>query len=127
MTTLAIKSRQTNFLEGLSLTATLQAFPTFTAAVMMMKLVGTGSIAKDAGGAVMFIATTSMLFALITGWLGPKYPRFFRNSYAPVFFEASLTLKDKVSAWLAQPATQQQMLTGMIMLALLGTAMVMRG
>lgn len=127
MTTFAIKSRQTNFLEGLSLTAALQAFPTLTASVMLMKLFGSGALVKDAGGAVLFIATTSMLFALLTGWLGPKHPAFFKNSYAPVFFDDSLRFREKVLNWLAQPSTQQQMLIGIIMLALLGVAMVMRG
>ena len=122
-----MKSRWTNFLEGLSLTATLQAFPMFTATAMLMVLLEHPSMVSDSGGAALYVATTSMLFALLTGWLGPKYPGFFRNSYAPLFFGALLTLRDKVSNWLALSATQQQVLTGMVMLALLGVAMVMRG
>lgn len=118
-----IKSRQTNYLEGLALTAIFQACPTMSASYMLMRMFG--SAAPGVTEALLFVGTTSMLFALLNAWLGPKFPRFFRGSYAPVFFDPSLTLNEKVSHWVAEPATQKQLWQAVFVLALIGIAVWM--
>jgi hypothetical protein len=115
----APKSRCLNLLEGMTLTALCFAIPTFGAAVLLLKLVGGSQIVGHAGGAVTFVATATLIRALTTPWLGPKFPRFFKNSYEPLFFDASLSFIEKVSRWRTQPATSLQLVTNVMLLALL--------
>ena len=101
----APKSRRLNLLEGMALTAIFFAIPTFGAVVLLLKLVGGGQIVGHAGGAVIFVATATLIRAPTTPWLGPKFPRFLKNSYEPLFFDATLSFIEKISRWRKQPAT----------------------
>ena len=121
------KSSRFNRLEGIALSASLQGFPTFAAAVMLVKLFGSNTIIGTPGGTVFFVLLTSILSGLASAWLGPKYPRFFQASYEPLFFDASLSLKQKVAAWSAQTKTQQQLVMIVIMLSVLAVAVVSAG
>ena len=121
------KSSTSNRIEGIALSAALQGLPTFAAAVLLMKLFGSQAIVGDPGGAAFFVVVTSILSGLVSAWLGPKYPKFFQASYEPLFFDASLSLKQKVAGWLAQTRTQQQLLTVAMMLSVLAVAVVSVG
>ncbi|MES2196433.1 MAG: hypothetical protein V4517_18590 [Pseudomonadota bacterium] len=121
------KSGRFNRLEGIALSAALQGFPTFSAAVMLVKLFGSNPIISTPGGTVFFVLATSILSGAVSAWLGPKYPKLFHASYEPLFFGASLSLKQKVAAWSAQTKTQQQLVMIVMMLSVLAVAVVSLG
>ena len=121
------KSSRTNRLEGIALSAALQGLPTFTIAVLLLKLFGSAAIIGDPGGAAFFVVVTSVLSGTVSAWLGPKYPKLFQASYEPLFFDASLSLKQKVAGWSAQTKTQQQLVSISIMLSVLAVAVVSFG
>lgn len=110
----APKSRRMNLLEGMALTALLQAIPTFGAAVLLLNLV-----VSQIAGAAIFVATATLIHALATPWLGPKFPRFFKSAYEPLFFNAMLSFTEKLSRWRAQPATPLQLVTNVTLVSLL--------
>ena len=118
----AQKSPSLNRLEGMTLTGALQALPTYAAAALLLKLVGSTQIVSYPGGAVTFVVLASFFHALIVPWLAPKYPKFFKASYEPVFFDASLSFAEKVLRWRTQPMASLQLLTNVVMLALLAVA-----
>ncbi|WP_247454623.1 MULTISPECIES: hypothetical protein [unclassified Bradyrhizobium] len=91
------KSSLHNALEGLALTATLQSFPTFAAAAFLLKLVGNHDLVGDPGVAI-FVAIASLAHAL----LAVSFPHLFKTVYEPKFFEAHLSLADKITAWRTQ-------------------------
>ena len=114
------KSRSQNRLEGFALTAILQGFPSFAAAALLLKL----ARHDIAGGVVLFVVLTSVLHGLFTPWLAPKFPRFFRHGYEPLFFNASLSFAGKIAKWRERPTTSVQLVTSELMLALLAVAVV---
>ena len=114
----APKSRRLNLLEGMTLTALFQAIPTFGAAVLLLQLVGS-QIVGQTGGAAIFVATATLIYALATPWLGPKFPRVFKSGYEPLFFDATLSFTEKLSRWRTQPATSLQLVTNVTLLSLL--------
>ena len=69
------KSRAQNRLEGIALTAIFQGLPTFAAAAMLLKLAGH----EIAGRAMLFVVLASTFYALLSPWLSPKFPKFFKN------------------------------------------------
>lgn len=113
------KSRVFNLLEGMALTAAFLALPMFAGAVPLLKLAGSSEIVGQSGGAAIFVATGSAIYALVMPYLGPKFPRFFKNSYEPLFFDATLPFDEKIFRWRTQPKTSRQLLTMVIMLSLL--------
>ncbi len=123
----AAKSRTLNWLEGVTLSAILQGLPTFAGAAMLLKLAGSAQVVNNTGGAVTFVLTTTILYGLVMPWLGPKFPRFFRNSYQPLFFDAGLSFAEKVLRWRTQPMASLQLLTNVVMLSLLGVAVLSLG
>ena len=114
------KSRSQNRLEGFALTAILQGFPSFAAAALLLKL----ARHDIAGGVVLFVVLTSVLHGLFTPWLAPKFPKFFRHGYEPLFFNASLSLAEKIAKWRERPTTSVQLVTSELMLAVLAVAVV---
>ena len=66
----------------------LQGFPTFAAAALLLKL----ARHEIAGGVVLFVVMASIFHGLLTPWLAPKFPKFFKHGYEPLFFNASLRL-----------------------------------
>jgi hypothetical protein len=123
----ALKSPALNRLEGTTLTALLQALPTYAAAAMLLKLAGSGQAIGHVGGAATFVVLTTFFHALLTPWLAPKYPKMFRNSYEPLFFDAGLSFAEKVMRWRTQPMASLQLLANMVMLSLLGVAVLSVG
>jgi hypothetical protein len=119
----APKSPIQNRLEGFVLSAIFQGVPTFAAAALLLKL----AHHPVAGGAVLFVVTASIFHGLLTPWLGPKFPRFFKNSYEPLFFDARLSFTEKLSQWRAQPVVSLQLVTQVTMLAVLAVGVVSLG
>ena len=122
----ATKSPALNRLEGMTLTALLQAMPTYAGAAMLLKLVGSSQI-NYAAGTVIFVVTASLFHALLTPWLAPKFPKLFRNSYEPLFFDAGLSLSEKILRWRTKPVTSLQLVTNVMLLSLLAVGVASVG
>ena len=116
----APKSSAQNRLEGFALTAILQGCPSFAAAAWLLNL----ARHDIAGGVVLFVVLTSVLHGLFTPWLAPKFPKFFRHGYEPLFFNAGLSFAEKILKWRERPTTSVQLVTSELMLALLAVAVV---
>ena len=119
----APKPPMQNRLEGFALAAIFQGFPTFAAAALILSL----AHHPIAGGAVFFVIAASIFHGLLTPWLGPKFPNFFKNSYEPLFFNANLSFAEKLSQWRAQPTVSLQLVTQVMMLSLLAVGVASRG
>ena len=119
----AQKSRAQNRLEGIALTAIFQVLPTFAAAAMLFKLNGH----EIAGRAILFVVLALTFHALLAPWLLPKFPKFFKNGYEPLFFDASLPVAEKLARWRVQPAVSQQLMTTVLMLSSLAVVLVSVG
>ena len=119
----ALKSSTQNRLEGFALTAILQGFPTFAATALLLKL----ARHDITGGPVLFVVTASVLHGLFTPWLAPKFPKFFRHGYEPLFFNASLSFVEKIEKWRAQPTTSLQLVTNVLLLSLLAVGVMSMG
>ena len=78
-----------NWLEGVTLSVVLPGLPTLTSAALGLKLAGSGQIVNHPGGAAIFVVTTSIFYALLLPWLARKFPRFVKQSYEPLYFDAS--------------------------------------
>ncbi|MBR0936348.1 hypothetical protein [Bradyrhizobium jicamae] len=122
----APKSSAQNRLEGFALTAIFQGLPTFAAAVLMLKLIGAREIVGDRGGAATFVVLASLIYALLAPKLASWFPRM-RNGHEPLFYDASLSVSNKIAQWRAQPKVSQQLVTTAIMLSLLAVAVVSVG
>jgi len=77
-----------------------------------------------AGGVVSFVVAASTFHGLLTPWLAPKFPKFFKNSYEPLFFDARLSFAEKLSQWRAQPVVSLQLVTQVMMLSVLAVGVV---
>ncbi|MBR0798430.1 hypothetical protein JQ615_23875 [Bradyrhizobium jicamae] len=122
----APKSSAQNRLEGFALTAIFQGLPTFAAAVLMLKLIGAREIVGDRGGAATFVVLASLIYALLAPKLASWFPRM-RNGHEPLFYDASLSVSDKIAQWRAQPKVSLQLVTTAIMMSLLAVAVVSVG
>ena len=116
----APKSSIQNRLEGFALTAILEGFPSFVAAALLLKL----GRHDPAGGVLLFVILTSVLHGLFTPWLAPRFPKIFKHGYEPLFFNAALSVSEKVAKWRERPTTSVKLVTGELMLALLAVAVV---
>jgi hypothetical protein len=112
------KSRLHNALEGLALTTILQSFPTFALAAFLLKLCGDRDLAGDPGVAI-FVAFASLAHALLAVTFGPSLPHLFKTVYEPKFFEAHLSLSDKITAWRTQPVASLQLVTIVLLLSVM--------
>jgi hypothetical protein len=122
----ARKSRLHNALEGLALTATLQSFPTLAAAAMLLNLVGNHDLVGDPGVA-LFVVIASLAHALLAVTLGPNFPAACKTVYEPKFFEAHLSLSDKITAWRTQPAASLQLMTIVLLMSVMAVATASMG
>lgn len=115
MTTLAapnVASR--NRLECFALYVLLQGVPFYSGVALTMKLINASEFVGEP-----FIAMASTLHALVTPWLGPKFPHFFRHSFQPPFADPALSFSEKVSRWLAHPNTPLKLLSNLLLLSAL--------
>lgn len=108
-----------NRLACFALYALLQGVPFFSGVALTMKLINTSEFVGEPFGAAIFVAMASTFHALVTPWLGPKFPHFFRHSFEPVFADPALSFSEKVSRWLAQPNTPLKLLSNLLLLAAL--------
>jgi hypothetical protein len=123
----ALKSPRCNQFEGMVLTAIFQGFPIFANAVLLLKITGSHETIADKGGAApVFVVCTTIMFALLMTWLGPKFPRFFKT-YEPLFYDATLSFSEKLARWRTQPAASLQLVTTMMLMSLLAVAVVSVG
>jgi hypothetical protein len=119
----APKSSALNRLEGFALTFLLQGFPTFASAALLLKL----AHHEIAGGVVLFVVMASIFHGLLTPWLAPKFPKFFKHGYEPLFFDASLSFSEKIVRWRTQPMASLQLMANVMMLSLLAVAVMTVG
>ena len=108
-----------NRLEGFVLTTLFHGFPTYAAAVLMIKLMGAHEIVGQPGGAAIFVVLTSLLHGMLTPWLGPKFPKFVKQGYEPLFFDASLPFSEKIARWRVQPMASLQLVTTVMLMSVL--------
>ncbi|MES5487927.1 hypothetical protein QMZ05_34750 [Bradyrhizobium sp. INPA03-11B] len=123
----APKSPAQNRLEGFALTAMLQGLPIFAAAVLVLKIMDAPEIVGERYGAAIYVVLASLVYAVITPWLAAKFPKRFVHTYAPMFFDASLSFSEKIAQWRSQPTVSLQLMTTMIMMSLLAVAVVSAG
>ncbi len=116
----AAKSGPTNWLEGLMLTTVFSALPTFTAVMLLLGLFGRGMPVHNPAS---FVVLTALGYAVIVAAFGAKH-KLVRNSYEPLFFDSSLSVRDKLRSWLEKPRTARQVVTNMLMLSVLAIAFV---
>ena len=124
-TVTAQKSASQNRLEGFVLTALFQGFPTFAAAALMLKLVGSHEIVGH--GAVIFIVLAALFYALLTPWLARTFLKRFTPGYEPLFFDANLPFIEKIARWRTQPVTSLQLVTNVLLLSLLAVGVASLG
>ena len=68
----------------MALTAVFQAFPTFTAAALLVKLSGLSSMTSHAESVVTFILLAVLFQSITVTSLGSRFPRFFKPAYEPL-------------------------------------------
>ena len=88
------KSRALSQFEGMALTAVFQAFPTFTAAALLVKLSCLSSMTSHAESVVTFIVLAVLFQTIAVTSLGSRFPRFFKQAYEPLFYDTTLSLGD---------------------------------
>jgi hypothetical protein len=112
----APKSGLLNWLEGFALTTILQGFPIFAAASLMVKLLG-----DDRGSSPVFtIALASVFYSTFVVSVGSAFPRL-KSGYEAQFFDANLSLSEKIARWRTKPATSVQLMASVLLLSLLAT------
>ncbi|MCW5703635.1 MAG: hypothetical protein R3D82_19775 [Xanthobacteraceae bacterium] len=121
------KSRMQNWLEGVTLTGLFHGLPTFVAAAMLLKLFSTSELVRDHGGVLIFVFMATVLHAVVTPWLAPKFPKLFQHNYEPLFFDAGLSFAEKIARWRTRPATSRRLMANVLMLSLLAVAVMTVG
>ena len=99
----APKSDRINRFERFALIACCRDFPIFASTVLLMKLMGSHQIVSERYGAAIFVALATPVYAWVTPVLVRKFPKLFRNSHEPVFYDASLSFSEKIAQWRTQP------------------------
>jgi hypothetical protein len=117
------KSRLHNLLEGMTLTALFKALPTFASAALLLRLFGSDLVAH-AGGAAIFVVLSSLFYAAVTPYFGPKYPRLFRYSHERLFFDPRLGFTEKFAQWRAQPAASLQLAQNLVLVSVLAVVVL---
>ncbi|MCP3446757.1 hypothetical protein [Bradyrhizobium sp. CCGUVB14] len=120
MSALAVpKFAALNRFEGFWLYAVCQGLPTYAGVALTVKLMGASEIVGERYGAAIFVVIASTIHGLVTPWLGPKFPRFFKHTSEPMFLNAHLSFAEKVSCWLGQPKTALQLLTNVLLMSVM--------
>ena len=52
---------------------------------------------------MLFVVTASIFHGLFTPWLAPKFPKFFKHSYEPLFFNTGLSFAEKMRSGAPSP------------------------
>jgi hypothetical protein len=80
---------------------------------------GAPEIVGDRWGAAIFVALASLVHALLVPWLAPKFPKLIRHGYEPLFFDPNLSFAEKIAQWRMKPTVSIELVSNMLMLALL--------
>ncbi|CCE03063.1 hypothetical protein [Bradyrhizobium sp. STM 3809] len=120
----APKASFLNLLEGMALTALLQAIPTYAGAALLLKLAHSTAVRPGLFG---FIASATIIHVLMTSAAGPRYPRVLKQAYAAEFYDPTLGFTDKVLHWRTQSNGSLQLLSSTVMLAVLSIAVLAMG
>jgi hypothetical protein len=118
-TVTSAKSSGRNSLEGYALTAMFQGLPMFAGIALCLKLMGAPEIVGHRWGAAIFVALASLIHALLVPRLAPKFPKLIRHGYEPLFFDASLSFADKIAQWRMKPTVSIELVSNLMMLAVL--------
>jgi hypothetical protein len=118
------KSPGQNRLEGFALSALLIGFPTFAVAVLVIKLMGAHEIVGSPGGAAIFVVLASLAHALLGPAIARLFPKHARNAYEPLFYDARLSIAEKIAQWRTQPTTSVQLVSNVLLLSLLAVGVV---
>ena len=78
-----------------------------------------GATPVELYGVAIFVAIASLAHALIAVTLGPSFPVLLKTVYEPKFFEAHLSLSDKITAWRTQPVASLQLMTIVLLLSVM--------
>jgi hypothetical protein len=113
------KSLSQNRLEGFVLTALFQGLPIYATAVLLLKISGTHAIVRAGGSTVFFAVAASLVYAMLTPWVGSKFPNAFKNGYEPLFFDSSLSFSEKIARWRVQPMASLQLVTTVMLMSVL--------
>ena len=105
-----------NWFEGFALTTILQGFPIFVVASLMVKLLGD----SPGGNHVLIIALASIFYSIFVVSVGMAFPTI-KSGYEVEFFNAILSLSEKIARWRARPATSVQLMASVLLLSLLAT------
>jgi hypothetical protein len=120
----AAKSSVQNRLEGFALSALLIGFPTFAAAVLVIKLMGAHEIVGEPGGAAIFVLLASLAHALLGPAVGRLFPKRAKHAYEPLFYDARLSFAEKIAQWRTQPMASVQLVSNVLLLSLLAVGVV---
>jgi hypothetical protein len=96
-----------------------QGLPMFAGIALYLKLMGAPEIVGARWGAAIFVALASLIHALLVPRLAPKFPKLIRHGYEPLFFDAGLSFTDKIAQWRMKPVVSIELVSNMLMLALL--------
>ena len=118
------KMLEKNRLEGFLLSAVFLGMPTYAGVVLMLKLFGSHQAIVGSPGAAIFVVLTSLFHALVVPSLWKRFPSFVRHGHEPLFYDARLSLSEKIAQWHRQPAVSAQLATTAITLSLLAIAVV---
>jgi hypothetical protein len=113
------KSSALNRLEGFALTALLGGLPTAAITLLTAKLMGNNDIFAVPGGAATVAVLISLFYALIGPPLGCKFPKTFKYGYEPSFYDADLSVAEKIAQWRVKPLASVQLLSIALVLSLL--------
>jgi hypothetical protein len=122
----AAKPCAMNFLEGMALIAIFQALPTFSGGALLLKLLGYDA-GGMAGGAAVLVVLSSFDYAPLAAQLGPRLSKTLSHIREPLFFDATLSFREKITRWRMQPAASLQLATNVVMLSMLAAAVVWVG
>jgi hypothetical protein len=96
----------------------------FAGITLCLKLMGAPEIVGHRWGAAIFVAIASLVHALLVPWLAPKFPKLIRHGYEPLFFDAELSFTDKIAQWRMKPVVSIELVSNVMMLAVLAVGVV---
>jgi hypothetical protein len=113
------KSSALNRLEGFALTALLGGLPTAAITLLTVRLMGNSDIFAVHGGAATVAILMSLFYGLIGPPLGRNFPKRFKYGYEPSFYDADLSIAEKIAQWRVKPLASVQLLSIALVLSLL--------
>jgi hypothetical protein len=98
-TTTVLKSGRYNELEGIALSAVFRSFPFFVMMAWLLKRhTGIASFSQP-GVALILAIVASVSFPVLLRYLELKFPDGYRGSCEPSFYDASLSVPQKLLGW----------------------------